>query len=285
MKKIISASRRTDVIANNYDNLIKTLKAESTTLQNPFFKNKKYTIDLSKNEVHTIVLWSKDFTNFVKNPSILMEYNLAFQYTINDYPEYIEKAPKLETTMINLKWLIDNFSFKKIIIRFDPVFFQKLNNDIEDAMEERLTAFENIIKKIEEITDEKGIIITSYIDLNKRVKNQLLSKNIKLHNPTDLELEYFFKKLKKIADDHGFTIYSCADPRLKNSNIEVLGCINGKIIDKNEKFSKTKDNSQRKNCRCIKSYDIGVYPYLDGGKPCKIQCAYCYVKGNIPVNN
>ena len=102
MKKIISISRRADVIAQSYDWLKNCFLEEEVTLQNPYFKNKKYTVSLKKENIHSIVLWSKDFTNFVRNPSFLLDYSLFFQYTINLYPKNIEKSPSLKHSLTNL---------------------------------------------------------------------------------------------------------------------------------------------------------------------------------------
>lgn len=281
MKKIVSVSRRTDFIANDYETLLNKIKEGEITLENPYFNNKKYTVSLKKDDVHTLVLWSKDFTNFVRNPLVLNGYKLHFQYTINNYSKHIENVPNLNYTMIIVKWLIENYSEKNITFRFDPVFFEKDNNTLEKAMSNRLRDFEEIVSEISKIKSTKYQIVTSYIDLNKRICEQMKSYNIELYKPSDKEIEAFFVKLNKIAKKYNFSLYSCADDRLSNAGIEIKGCINADIIDDTEPFSKAIDSSQRKKCKCIKSVDIGIYPYLNNGKRCKHMCKYCYVKGNI----
>lgn len=279
MKKIISISRRSDVIAQSYDWLKNCFLEEKVTLQNPYFKNKKYTVSLKKENIHSIVLWSKDFTNFVRNPSFLLDYSLFFQYTMNLYPKNIEKSPSLKHSLTNLKWMIDNYGMDRITLRFDPVFFIH-NNEKEIALQERLDSFEKLVNEIKKITNENIKIVTSYITLNKNIERQFKVNNIVLLSLTDNEVTNFFIKMKKIADNRNVQLLSCADKRLLDSGLSLSKCIDGEYISKitGEKVSLAKDNAQRKDCLCTKSVDIGIYPFLDGGKKCFHQCTYCYVK-------
>ena len=81
LKTIISASRRTDIPAFHYDWLQKALKNEIVTISNPMYKGSKTNISLRPEDVHSIVLWSKNFKNVLENPMYLENYNLFFQYT------------------------------------------------------------------------------------------------------------------------------------------------------------------------------------------------------------
>ena len=89
--------------------------------------------------------------------------------------------------------------------------------------------------------------------------------------------------MNRIAQNKEFMLYSCADNRLDDTGIIKGGCINGIEISDiiGERCSHANDNSQRKECGCTKSTDIGIYPYLIGGKKCGHSCAYCYVRGAI----
>lgn len=82
MKKIISCSRRTDIPAFYYDILQNWLKEKEVIIKNPYYPEKEYVINLSPEDIHSIVLWSKDFSNVAENPMYLDLYNLYFNYTI-----------------------------------------------------------------------------------------------------------------------------------------------------------------------------------------------------------
>jgi len=65
MKKVISASRRTDLVAFFPDWLSSVLSEEKARIYGP--SGHTYTVDLRPQSVHTIVLWSKDFSNLIRN--------------------------------------------------------------------------------------------------------------------------------------------------------------------------------------------------------------------------
>ncbi|WP_177214559.1 DUF1848 family protein [Anaeromicropila populeti] len=283
MKNVISASRRADVVAQFYPWLLEKVKEGGVELQNPFFRNKKYYVSLEKDDIQAMVLWSKDFTNFVRHPKPLDIYSLYFQYTINLYDKAIENVKLLDYHIVNLKWIIDNYGAEKVAIRFDPVMFVDKGNGIEDAMNERKQIFETLLDNIDKHIMERPRLITSYIDLNSQITENLDKHGIHIFNANQKQIDTFFKTIKKIADERGFALTSCADVRVEMAGIERKPCIDGNIISsiEGEKVSRAKDASQRKECLCTKSIDIGIYPYLDGGKKCIHSCKYCYVKGAI----
>lgn len=283
MKNVISVSRRADVVAQSYPWLLERVKEGYVELQNPFFPEKVYHVSLAKEDVLAMVLWSKDFTNFVRFPKPLDIYSLYFQYTINLYDEPIECVKGLDYHIVNLKWIIDNYGADKVAVRFDPVLFADREGGIEAAMQERKQAFKTLLDSIDNHIKEKPRIITSYIDLNKQINENLMASGINLIKADQEQVTNFFKSIKKIADERGFSISSCADTRLQKAGIERRACIDGGHIShiEVEKASCAKDPAQRKECLCTKSTDIGIYPYLEGGKKCMHSCKYCYVKGAV----
>ena len=106
IKTIISASRRTDIPAFYWNWFKERIVEGYVEICNPYFPENKYTVDLSKDNVHSIVLWSKDFNNLVNDSSFLDDYNLYFQYTITGYNKLLEPnvplyEDSIETLMIN----------------------------------------------------------------------------------------------------------------------------------------------------------------------------------------
>ena len=64
-KIIISASRRTDIPAFYSDWLIERLNSGFVEVTNPY-NHTVYSVPLSPESVHSIVLWSKDFAPLLK---------------------------------------------------------------------------------------------------------------------------------------------------------------------------------------------------------------------------
>ncbi|MGL4392578.1 MAG: DUF1848 family protein [Fusobacteriaceae bacterium] len=283
MRKIISVSRRADVIAQSYPEFLASIEKGYIVLQNPYFPENEYTVSLAEKDVHSFVLWSKDFSNFIRNPEPLKKFLLFFQYTINIYPKNIENVISFERSLENIKWLIENFGAEKITLRFDPVFFVDDGQGKNASMKNRLEKFATLVDSVRQITNDNLRIATSYITLNKNILGQLAKNNIKIFELDDSEITKFFADMKSLADEKNITLFSCSDTRLFQAGISRAGCIDSQIINKYSAFksSISKDSAQRKDCLCTKSVDIGIYPYLRGGKKCVHGCKYCYVKGSV----
>ncbi len=70
MKEVISASRRTDMPAYYLDRLTGFIKQRFAEVRNPY-SGKKYIVSLKPEDVHTLVLWSKNFKHLLENPLYL----------------------------------------------------------------------------------------------------------------------------------------------------------------------------------------------------------------------
>lgn len=93
--QVISASRRTDVVANPalFDKLLSDLEAGETTYPHPRFAlnrppiTKFCTVNLSPRSVIAISIWSKDFANFIAaipaRRELFSRYRWHFSFTIN----------------------------------------------------------------------------------------------------------------------------------------------------------------------------------------------------------
>lgn len=272
-KIIISASRKEDMIANleSYNQLQNILKEGIYTQNSRFdgFSNK--VIDL--NNIGAIVLWSKDYSNFLKNPLLLDNYNLYFQFTITGYNKIIEKGV-IDTNIAikQMEELAKRYNPNQINWRFDPIgFFNcQIENKFKSFSKERLNTFENMCKKISSFGVNRCTI--SFVTYYTYVKNRLESQNIKYFIPSSEQKVLFLEKLKEIATKYNIELYACSNPEMQKANIKPSSCIDGNILEKlfNIKFSKSKDNSQRSDCHCSKSIDIGNYKF------CKHLCIYCY---------
>ena len=270
-KTVISASRRTDIPAFFYEWLQESLAKGSVEVPNPMFPNKKYSIDLRTISVHSIVLWSKDFKNVLRNPMNLNEYNLYFQYTINNYSKFLEpNVPGYKETLNTLEGLLEKYSPEQFNIRFDPVIIStkgEINATPDLPEKARLNAFEQLCIDLNVLGMENCRVTTSYLSMYGHVKNKIGKSGLDIiHFDEDKQISFF--------------TYSCASPILeKAKGINRGHCIDGELLEKlfGGKVKKSKDNGQREACGCTYSRDIGIYSRSINGMTCLHGCKYCYV--------
>ena len=282
MKTIISASRRTDIPAFYYDWLQESLKNKQVTMANPYYPEKIYTIDLSPENVHSIVLWSKDFSKFVNDKGLLELYNLYFQYTITGYNKKLEPlVPNYVDSIKTLEKMRKDYPSKAFNIRFDPIL---ISNDAEEIIidgnpfKSRLNAFERLCKDLSNLDMKDSKITISYLSIYKDTLSSLAKAGIKIENLNEKEQIKFVSELVAIAKAFDMNIYSCANDKFVNCGIDVRKghCIDGDVLSElYGKCTKANDPSQRTECGCVKSRDIGGY------FPCKHGCRYCYANPSI----
>lgn len=290
MKNIISASRRTDIPAFHYGWLQEALSKGSAELSNPVFQNKTYTVDLRAESVHSIVLWSKNLANVVREPGILEDYNLYFQYTVNNYSRALEpNVPEYRETLAILEGLLKKYRPEQFNIRFDPVIIST-NGEVDPTPDKpgkaRLKAFEGLCRDLRSLGMEKCRVSTSYITMYGHVTKKLgEALPDMLHLNLDQQL-LFFGRMAETAQKHGISLYSCASHLLEQvEGIKKGHCIDGALLISlfGGKVSKSKDKGQRQVCGCTRSRDIGAYARGLNGMKCLHGCKYCYVMPEPPV--
>ena len=278
IKSIISASRRTDLPAFYYDWLQASLEKGEVELANPRFKDKTYKVNLRPENVHSIVLWSKDFRNVLHNPGYLENYNLYFQYTINNYSQMLEPfAPPYKDSLKTIDGLLHKYRPEQFNIRFDPIILSVAGENfpyLEKPGLARLHTFETLCRDLAALGMQQSRVTTSFLCLYTHVRERLNRSAIKLiHLDETLQVK-FAMRMVDIAHKYGITLYSCASPILDQVQGMLQGsCIDGQLLEHlfKGKVSKAKDAGQRKECLCSKSSDIGRYD-----QHCRFGCLYCY---------
>jgi hypothetical protein len=285
VKNVISASRRTDIPAFFYDWLQERLAEGRVMLKNPYYQNKSYSDDLRPESVHSIVLWSKDFRNLVRNPGYLKDYNLYFQYTINHYSKLLEpNVPEYKDTMLVLEELLKKYKPQQFNLRFDPVIISRkgeISPDSDNPEAARLNAFEQLCRDIRALGMEECRVTTSYVSLYGHVRKALEDCGAELIHQKEEEQISFFDKMSEIAEKYGISLYSCASPLLMQVKYIKPGhCIDGELLEQlfGGRTTRSKDTGQREECGCTRSKDIGNYASGADGMRCKHGCRYCYVR-------
>ena len=131
MKHVISASRRTDIPAFYLDWMIDHLRKGHVKVKNPFYPSQVSNVSLKKEDVHSIVLWSKDFSKFLKQISEFSDYNLFFHFTINDCKKLEPNIPSLNQRLLQMKKLTEEFNPELINWRFDPIVYWEEGGEIK----------------------------------------------------------------------------------------------------------------------------------------------------------
>jgi len=281
MRKVISASRRTDLVAFFPDWLTSVIKQEEAKVYGP--AGYTYTVDLSLRFVHTFVLWSKNFTNLINNNfglrQALERYEqLYVHFTITGLGGTpIEKgAPHPEEALAQLVELIAIArNPERISLRFDPVIYWK-----EGGREKtNLRFFETIAPVLE----KEGIMDVrfSFAQWYAKAKRRAQRYGFVYFDPEPEQKLDDARYLLDVAVRHNLCLYACSQRFLtRETGILPSACIDGAHLQLlhpgQEPVSTKKDKSQRKECRCTESIDIGSYTQF-----CPHSCLYCYANPKI----
>lgn len=129
MKRIISASRRTDIPAFYGDWFMARLAQGFAGVVNPF-GGQKYIIPLKPNDVVCFVFWSKNFAPFLENLKTIerMSYRFYFNYTVTGIPSIFESNVNKPEALDALKTLSRMYSPRHINWRYDPIIISSISD-------------------------------------------------------------------------------------------------------------------------------------------------------------
>ena len=281
MRKVISASRRTDLVAFFPEWLSLALKDESARILGP--SGRTYTVDLNPANVHTVVLWSKNFSNLIDNAfslkGILQKYDqLYLHFTITGLGgTFIEKeVPPPSQALLQIESLIRMAGKpERISLRFDPVVYWKEKGRIKT----NLLFFENLAPHLQShrIKDVRF----SFAQWYRKAKRRAAKYDFSYVDPSLQEKKEAAALLVQIARQYGLRLYSCSQNFLAEvPSVYPSACIDGHLLERlhphKEPVSIKKDKSQRQKCCCTESVDIGSYAQF-----CPHSCLYCYANPRV----
>lgn len=273
MKTVISASRRTDLPTYYLDRLLSFIRQGFAEVANPY-SGRSYPVDLRSENVHTLVLWSKNFGPFLEKSGWFSDYHCYFLFTVNDMPELEPGTITLAARLDQAVELAARYGSRRIGWRFDPVAFRH-EGPVMD-----ISTFERIADGMA----KAGItrVIFSFLDMYGKVKKR--NEQLRLHlydPPEDVKFDYAMK-LAEAAVEHGMTLESCCEDFDGIEGISRAACIDGRLLAElaGEPAETMKDPGQREACACTLSRDIGSYRDM----PCPNGCLYCYANPHITLN-
>jgi DNA repair photolyase len=250
MKKVISASRRTDLIRWYPEQFLRALE--------------KYPPE----DVHSIVIWTKDPSVLIRNTEVqgkLASYDLIYiHYSITGMGGSILEPgiPDTERALAMIPEVIEIAGGpKKVRLRFDPI----VNLDITGEIYSNISRFDDIAAFV----SNQGIedVSISWVDDYRKVGRRLAEDSIRIIDyDRDKQVEYIYSTAEKF----GLTVHACCE-----EGLAVSKCIDGQLLSRlhpaGEKCSRAKASGQRELCGCTKSIDIGWYSQV-----CYGACRYCY---------
>jgi len=267
---IVSASRRTDIPAFYSEWFLNRLKDKYVFVRNPMNTKQISKISLDIKDVDFIVFWTKnplkimDKLNQIDN----LGFQYYFQFTLNSFDKSFEpNVPKKTEIIDTFKKLADRIGPEKVIWRYDPIFFTDKNN-----YDYHVHWFNYLAEELQSYTQK---CVISFLDLYKKTERNL--KNLKYFSLNEEEISSLVQELLSALRNKDISLETCAfDKDLSEYNVKHASCIDSHLIEKitNSEINVLKDKSQRDECGCIESRDIGTY------NTCGHLCKYCYANFN-----
>jgi len=263
---IVSASRRTDIPSHYSDWFYNRIKEGFVLVRNPLNFHQISKIILTPEAVDGIVFWTKNPIPMLDRLEELKEYMYYFQFTITPYGKEVEPnlPPKNDTIISAFKRLSDKIGADRVVWRYDPILINiRYQNDYH------IKAFGKIAAELHDYTRKVTI---SFIDVDYRGVKRNIKELELLPFPTMIQ-EKLSSQLADIARSYGLLIDTCAERiDLQQHGIEHARCIDDRLFTKllGCPLKIDKDKTQRLECGCVSSIDIGMY------NTCKNGCRYCY---------
>lgn len=265
MRTVISASRRTDIPAHYYDWLREGLRSGKVEVTQPF-NRRVATVSLCDADVHTRVLWSKDFANVVRDLDFWCRQSLYFNFTLNDCSNLEPNIPPLEKRLEQMRILANAFGPGRINWRFDPIVYW------DGGRRNNLAGFEALADRIAEVGVRRCTF--SFMTIYRKTVARGRRLGIAFYDPPLEEKREVATRLANEAHLRGMVLLNCCNKGLEGiANLERGRCIDGALLARlsGEPCSLERDRSQRSECGCTVSRDIGSYWMI-----CPHACFYCY---------
>ncbi|MDI6808647.1 MAG: DUF1848 family protein [Candidatus Eisenbacteria bacterium] len=259
MTKVVSASRRVDMVGSYPDELKELLTRRARP-----------------EETHTVVIWTKDPSNIFRDAElyrILRSYEqVYFHHTITGLGgSFLEPQVPHTATSLSLVRKLAEFAGKpeRVALRFDPIVrFRAASGEVLTNLE----FFESIARTASDIGIRQ--VFTSWVSSYGKVTKRLEKLGLECVQLSALQFQAESAQLEEKAKEIGVELLYCCVPGKQSGK-----CIDGerlkRLHPRREECSTLKAKGQRELCECTDSLDIGWY------KLCRHGCLYCYGSPDI----
>jgi len=268
---IISASRRTDIPAFYAEWFFNRINEGFALVRNPMNNSQIRTVSLKAEDVDCIVFWTKNPHEILSRLDMLDKYHYYFQFTLTPYERDIETGlPDKTEIMDTFRKLSDKLGAHRVIWRYDPILLNEKHTVAYHA--------EHFGKMAHTLKGYTEKVTISFIDFYSKIERAMSQLKIEKINA---EIEHALaKQLADIAHENALAIDTCAeDIDLSPYGITRARCIDGALVERITGYpiDAPKDKSQRPECGCAASVDIGAY------NTCCHGCLYCYANSNRSI--
>jgi len=231
-------------------------------------------VSLLPSDVHTLVLWSKDFRPVLQDAGgvrgELERYEqLFFHFTItglggtalepviSPWRQAVAQLPEL----IGLAR-----DARRVVIRFDPIVHWYDGEEVRSNV--------GLAQPILRAVAGSGVtaVRISFATLYGKVRRRA---GWRWYDPSPSERLERAACLVTEARALGLEVYACSQPQLQRAGALVSGCIDGQMLTalhpRHLQVPTRKDSGQRRECACTTSVDVGSYQMR-----CPNGCRYCY---------
>jgi hypothetical protein len=228
--------------------------------------------------VHTVVLWSKDFSNLLTNACGLKDLLGAYDqlychFTVTGLGGTAVEpgVPRWREALAQLLRLVDLAGHpRRVSLRFDPLLFWREGVEVLSNID--------LFADIAKAAAAAGIrdIRTSFAQWYGKAARRARGRGFAFVVPSDGEQRSRALELAAIAAAHGLVLHACCQPLLAGEpGLKPSACVDGELLASlhpgHEPASRRKDRGQRPACLCTESRDIGSY-----AQACPHGCVYCY---------
>lgn len=272
---ILSASRRTDIPGYYSEWLMNRFREGFVYYRNPMNHAQLCKVLLTPENIECIVFWTKDPAPMLSKLKELdaLGYQYYFQFTITPYGlpyqgstfgKYLEPNLREKSEIIRtFQELSERLGKTRVLWRYDPIV---LNDTLTE--EYHLEQFAALCKELSGYTE---LCTISFADIYRKLNNEV--KEQVLREITQEQMHSLAAAFSDIATPMGITLRACCEAiDLTGDGVLPASCIDRETVEKicGHTVSVRKDKSQRPNCGCMKSIDIGAY------NTCRNGCIYCY---------
>lgn len=264
---IISASRRTDIPAFYSEWFERRVQEGFLYVRNPMNAHQVSEVSLAPDVVDCIVFWTKNPIPLMKRLDSFAAFPYYFQFTLTGYGRDVEpNVPDKKGSLIPaFKRLAELVGPERLIWRYDPIAFTP-----KYTAEYHLHAIGEIARMLEGSTEKCVISFVDGYAYNRRALAEMGSEDVR-----DDQLLEFCKRLSETAHEHHMAVATCSERvDLDAAGIEHNACVDARLIERitGRAMNVGKDKSQRLECGCFASVDVGSY------NTCGAGCRYCYAR-------
>lgn len=265
------------------------------TIKNPYNKTIKK-VEVSKDSIHSIVFWSKNYDAFIKAKAgeklTQLGFNLYFNFTINSESNLLEpNLPSLKKRLEQLNNLALVFGPEKISWRFDPVCFYRIRD--KGPEKNNLSDFAGIAQTASKLGIKK--CVTSFFDDYTKIQRRLKFLSQKNHpavffiDPSLNKKRQVIHRMEKYLTAAGIRLYLCCEKEVFSTlNADTMvhqnSCIDGHLLKTlfkgHPEIKRDYGQRSKQGCKCTKSIDIGSYD----AHPCFHNCLFCYANPQVDTD-